>query len=41
MKKKGMTFAQKLGYFFRHYFLWLALAFGCAALTVLLVAYVA
>ena len=39
MKKKNtMTFGQKLGYFFRHYFLLLVLALVCATMTVMLVA---
>lgn len=40
-KKNGMTFSQRLGHFFRHYFVLLLLALGCAALTVLLLAYCA
>ena len=39
MKKKNtMTFGQKVGYFFKHYFLLLLLSLCCATLTVMLVA---
>ena len=40
-KKNSMTFGQRLKYFFRHYFLLLLLALGCAAMTVLLIALIA
>lgn len=40
-KKRGMTLSQRIGYFFRHYFVLLLLAFVCAVLTVLLVAFCA
>ncbi len=39
-KKKGMTLSQKFGHFFRHYFVLLLLAIGCAVVTVLLFAYI-
>ena len=39
MKKKGMTISQRIGHFFKHYFVLLLLALVCAVLTVLLVAY--
>ena len=39
MKKKNtMTFGQKIGYFFRHYFLLLLLALVCGTMTVMLLA---
>ena len=39
MKKKNtMTFGQKLGYFFRHYFLLLLLSLVCATMSVMLLA---
>lgn len=39
MKKKNtMTFGQRVGYFFKHYFLLLLLALGCSVLTIMLVA---
>ena len=40
-KKNSMTFGQRLTHFFRHYFLLLLLALGCAAMTVLLIALIA
>ena len=39
MKKKGMTTSQKIGHFFKHYFVLLLLALACAVLTVLLLAF--
>ena len=42
MKKKNvMTFGQKLAHFFKHYFLLFLLAFVCAVLTGLLIAFCA
>ena len=39
MKKKNtMTFAQRITYFFKHYFLLLLLALACSVMTVMLVA---
>ena len=40
-KKNSMSFAQRLTYFFKHYFLLLLLALGCSILTVLLLAFCA
>ena len=40
MKKKNtMTFGQKIGHFFKHYFFLFMLALICAAMTVLLIAF--
>ena len=41
MKKKGMTVSQRIQHFFKHYFVLLLLALGCAVLTVVLVAFCA
>lgn len=38
-KKRGMSIAQKVGHFFRHYFLLLLLAVACAVITVVLIGY--
>ena len=42
MKKKNtMTFGQKIGYFFKHYFFLFLLALICAVMTVLVVSFCA
>lgn len=40
-KRKGMTASERIGHFFKHYFVLLLLAMGCAILTVLLVGFCA
>lgn len=40
-KKKTTPVSQRVAHFFKHYFVLLLLALGCAALTVVLIAYAA
>ena len=39
MKKRGMNIGQKIGHFFKHYFVLLLLAIACAVMTVLLIGF--
>ena len=39
-KKRGMTVIQKIGHFFKHYFVLLLLSIVCAVITVLMISFV-